>query len=107
MAKTKATSYYAKVVDKTTFVSEGQRLTIVLTQGKNGYNTHASVKGAKDERASTGGRATFTTQEDGEKAFRKLVAEAVKQGWEQHSGGSRNAFTEIPAPASKTNSKKK
>lgn len=82
-------------------------LTIVLAQGKSGFNIKASqknanaVKGKKGaptkDRAATGCRAKFTTLKEGEAAFTKLSDEARKQGWTVVPKIDRNAFTSIPS----------
>lgn len=82
-----------------TFRNGNQRMDVVLSRGKKGFNTRVTIrtKDGDDTDTQTGGRAVFATEADGIKAFDKLVAEATREGWTISSTG-KNAFTSIPKP---------
>lgn len=106
MSAKKSTYVPAKVLRRAKFQNGESTLLVLLTEGKSGFNTKATVRKDKGADAETGGRASFKDEESGVRAFDKLAKEAEKAGWTIASS-SRNAFTEIPAPpVMKTGSKK-
>lgn len=79
-----------------------ETLTVVVAEGKSGFNIKASIKtdaGTKGApKAKTGAREKFTKKEEAVKAFDKLTKEAVSRGWAKVERVERNAFSSIPAP---------
>jgi hypothetical protein len=83
-------------------VDSSEKLTIVASHGKSGWNVKASVKvagGKGAPKAKTGARAKFDNVKDAVAAFDKLCAQAIKRDWRKVEKTVRNAFDEIPAPS--------
>lgn len=105
MAKTAATTTAKKYVSTVKTIKTAkfngtgeERMVIAVTEGKTGIFVKATLRATKDADAVTGAREQFSDMKEAEKAFEKLCKTAETKGWKRGAGGSKNSFTELPAP---------
>lgn len=79
-----------------------QILTLTAATGKRGVvNVKATVKNAKDEegkaeRAITGMRGSYLTEDEAQEKIDLITKEVQAKGWQAMDVRVKNAFTEIP-----------
>jgi hypothetical protein len=86
-----------------TFKSANQTLTLTSAEGKRGWNVRASLKtggGKGSPKAITGCRQIVKTEPEAKKVIERLAADAIARGWVEVVKTTRNAFSEVPPPAS-------
>lgn len=72
-----------------------QSIKVIAMQGKTGYNVRVSHK-VGDDKANTGLREQFSTEDLATKAFNRLCELTKSKGWTEVKRSTRNAFTDIP-----------
>lgn len=101
-----------KNITKFTNADKSQRMTVVVAQGKKGFNLKASVKtgtGKGQPKAVTGCRETYKTAPEAVKGYEAVVAGVKARGWTEVAVSVKNAFDlkSIPSGAKTSPAPKK